>query len=240
MGKFAFGITAHEIRDTNTLAYIKKLIMKECWPLVLTIFLQELFKYDMWNSSLKILVKVAILLTCFAVVFAEETTTSKATTKTPKKTTSTTTAAPVNKNQNNNNQETTTSKSTTKPTKKTTATTTSASVNSTCGNCLKVTTRDNDCVWNPEEESKTDFHYDKIGNCPCPDDPTKDRCNVVQRRVRNMPALQAWSACLFLLSICIAGKIHSIVRYYLYHYYPRKSPFVTHRKIFILAHPWCY
>ena len=159
--------------------------------------------------------KVAILLTCFAVVFAEETTTSKPTTKTPKKTTSTATAAPVNKNQNNKNTAITTSKPTTKPTKKTTVTTTAASVNSTCGKgCLKVNPVD--CVWNQEEESKTDFHYDKIGNCPCPDDPTKDRCNVVQRRVRNIPALQAWSACLFLMSICIAGKFHRIIPYNLY------------------------
>ena len=159
--------------------------------------------------------KVAILLTCFAVVFAEETTTSKPTTKTPKKTTSTATAAPVNKNQNNNNTATTTI-ATTKTAEKTTSTKTTAPVNSTCGNCLKVTTLDDGCVWNPEEESKTDFHYDKIGNCPCPDDPTKDRCDVVQRRVRNIPALQAWSACLFLMSICIAGKFHRIIPYNLY------------------------
>ena len=128
---------------------------------------------------------------------------------------------------------------TAKTTPKTTAPKTTAPVNTTCGSCETVNL--NGCAWNQVEESRTDFHYDTIGNCPCPDDTkddTKDRCNVVQRRIRNIPARQAWSASLFLLSICIAGKIHRIVRYYLYHFlYPRKSHFVTHRKIFILAHP---
>ena len=198
--------------------------------------------------KLKILVnylKVAILLTCFTVVFADETTTSAATTKTPKKTSSTATSASVNKNQNNKNTEITTQTQTTKPTKKTTPKTTAAvttaavttAATTTCGSCERVNLDDPLCYLNPEEQSKTDFHYNKIGNCPCPDDPTKDKCNFVQRRIRNIPALQAWSACLFLMSICIAGKFHRIIQYYLYHYYPRKSPYVTHRKIFILAHP---
>ena len=193
--------------------------------------------------KLKILVnylKVAILLTCFTVVFADETTTSAATTKTPKKTSSTATSASVNKNQNNKTTEITTQKQATKPTKKTTPKTTAAvttAATTTCGSCERVNLDDPLCYLNPEEQSKTDFHYNKIGNCPCPDDPTKDKCNFVQRRIRNIPALQAWSACLFLMSICIAGKFHRIIQYYLYHYYPRKSPYVTHRKIFILAHP---
>ena len=80
-----------------------------------------------------------------------------------------------------------------------------------CDKCLEVI--QDDCEWNEEviPGSKTDFHFEKSGVCPCPGDDKKDKCNVVQRRVRNIPALQAWSACLFLLSICIAGKILTVL-----------------------------
>ena len=79
-----------------------------------------------------------------------------------------------------------------------------------CDKCLEVI--HDDCEWNEEviPGSKTDFHFEKSGVCPCPGDATKDKCNVVHRRIRNIPALQAWSASLFLLSICIAGKICSL------------------------------
>ena len=85
-----------------------------------------------------------------------------------------------------------------------------------CDKCLEVV--HDDCEWNEEviPGSKTDFHFEKSGVCPCPGDDKKIKCNVVQRRIRNIPALQAWSACLFLLSICIAGKIYKIIPYNFY------------------------
>ena len=101
-----------------------------------------------------------------------------------------------------------------------------------CDKCLEVI--HDDCQWNEEviPGLKTDFHH---GVCPCPGDGTKDKCNAVQRRItgRNIQALQAWSASLFLLSICIAGKIYRIIPFNLridtVIYYPRKSIYVTHR-----------
>ena len=103
---------------------------------------------------------------------------------------------------------------TTKTTTSTKATTTTTAepittANTTCANCLEADTRDPECRWNAVEE-KTDYHIERTGNCPCPDDNDKDRCQVVQRSIRNIPALQAWSASLFLMSICIAGKIHTV------------------------------
>ena len=89
-------------------------------------------------------------------------------------------------------------------------TATTAKEDNSCGEmCLEVDATDPLCKWNPEEvpESKTDYHIEKTGSCPCPDN-KKDDCQVVQRRIRNIPALQAWSASLFLMSICIAGKIY--------------------------------
>ena len=143
-----------------------------------------------------------------------------------------------------------TTKATTPPTAKTTSTTnpttatktpapatkTPAPQDTSCGtnhtSCTLVNHDDKLCTWNDEviAGSKTDFHYEKSGVCPCPDE-GKDLCNVFQRirKIRNIPALQAWSASVFLLSICIAGKIHRIIRHYLYHCYFQKSPYVTHR-----------
>lgn len=178
--------------------------------------------------------KVAILLTCFTVVFAKndtaiddaigvlDTVVKDQGNKTTEKPSSN--AAPTTSSKADS---TTSSKAAT--TAKTTSTKTEAPANTTCGSCEKVNL--NGCDWNQVKESKTDFHYDTIGNCPCPDtdDIKKDRCHVVKRNIRSIPALQAWSASLFLLSICIAGKFHRIIRYYLCHYYPRKSPYVTHR-----------
>ena len=160
--------------------------------------------------------KIAILLISFTVVVAQSTTT--------------TTAPKAAKNNATSAKPTVANNATaTTTTPKVNATTTAAEDNA-CGNkCLEVVY--DDCKWNEEiiPESKTDFHFEKSGVCPCPGDATKDECNVVQRRIRNIPALQAWSACLFLLSICIAGKINRFIRYYGDHKYPRKSPYVTHR-----------
>ena len=147
--------------------------------------------------------KIAILLISFTVVVAQNTTTTTA----PKAAKNNATTAKSTVAQNNATTTTTT------PKVKTTSTTTAA-VDNTCGNkCLEVSY--DDCKWNEEviPGSKTDFHFERSGVCPCPGDNTKDECNVVQRRIRNIPALQAWSACLFLLSICIAGKILRIIRY---------------------------
>ena len=144
--------------------------------------------------------KIAILLISFTVVVAQNTT--AATTK-PKVAKSNATTAKSTVAQNNSTTATTT------PKVKTTGTTTAA-VDKACDKCVEVIY--DDCLWNKViPGSKTDFHFEKSGVCPCPGDDKKDKCNVVQRRVRNIPALQAWSACLFLLSICIAGKILTVL-----------------------------
>ena len=108
-----------------------------------------------------------------------------------------------NPEDNKNPESTTKTSSTTK-----TPTTTTTAPDTSCDNCIDVNV--DGCEWNPEviPGSKTDFHYEKHGVCDCPGDATKNQCHVVQRRIRNIPALQAWSASLFLLSICIAGKIY--------------------------------
>ena len=183
MGKFAFGVTA---RSESRIPWLT-------WP---PFFENYLFKSDMWNPSFVLVTykQVAILLTCFTVVFADD-------------------------QQDLQDLEDIAGAS---------------DINGTaCDKCLDVI--HDDCVWN--KGSKTDFHYDQSGICPCPGDNTKEKCNVVLRRIRNIPALQAWSACLFLLSICIAGKIHRIIWYCQYHKYALKSPYVTHRKSYSLAHP---
>ena len=170
--------------------------------------------------------KLSILLICFTVVFAEETTTAKTTIKTPK--------TPNNKqnggnaNQGPTVQAPTNSNATiTTTTKKADETTTAAATTTpdkSCGDnnskCLEVNHNDPLCTWNDEVKTS--------GVCPCPVE-GKDPCNVIHRTIRNIPALQAWSASVFLLSICIAGKINRVIRYYLYHCYFQKSPYVTHR-----------
>ena len=144
--------------------------------------------------------KIAILLISFTVVVAQNTTTTTA----PKAAKNNATTAKPTVAKNN--------ATTTTTTPKVNATTTAA-VDKACDKCVEVIY--DDCEWNEEviPGSKTDFHFEKSGVCPCPGDATKDQCNVVQRRIKNIPALQAWSACLFLLSICIAGKILRIIRY---------------------------
>ena len=169
--------------------------------------------------------KLSILLICFTVVFAEETTTAKTTIKTPK--------TPNNKQNGGNanqgaNQGATNATATT-TTKKADETTTAAPTttpDNPCDKCLEVNHNNPLCTWN--EIGKTDFHFETSGVCPCPVE-GKDPCNVIHRTIRNIPALQAWSASVFLLSICIAGKINRVIRYYLYHCYFQKSPYVTHR-----------
>ena len=164
--------------------------------------------------------KIAILLISFTVVVAQKNGT--VTTSAPKnaqKNSTVTTSAPTNakksstvtptasKNAQNN--------STVAATTATTTTTTTTAAETACDKCLEVIY--GDCVWNEViPGSKTDFHFEKSGVCPCPGDDKKIKCNVVQRRIRNIPALQAWSACLFLLSICIAGKIYKIIPYNFY------------------------
>ena len=86
----------------------------------------------------------------------------------------------------------------------------SPTANATCADCDKVNFDNTECKWNTVE-SESGYHIQETGHCPCPespDDNSKDHCKVVRRRIRNIPALQAWSASLFLMSICIAGKIH--------------------------------
>ena len=161
-------------------------------------------------QALNVLVKytkIAILLISFTVVVAQKngTVTTSASKNAQKNSTVTPTAS---KNAQKN--------STVAATTATTTTTTTTAAETACDKCLEVIY--GDCEWNEEviPGSKTDFHFEKSGVCPCPGDDKKDKCNVVQRRIRNIPALQAWSACLFLLSICIAGKIYRIIPYNFY------------------------
>ena len=170
---------------------------------------------DYSNMILNVLAnlkKIAILLISFTVVVAQNKTTTTAPKVAKNNATATTTTPKVAKN----------NATTAKPivaqnnaTTTTTTTTTTAAVDK-CDKCVEVIY--DDCEWNEEviPGSKTDFHFERSGVCPCPGDDKKEKCNVVQRRIRNIPALQAWSACLFLLSICIAGKIYRIIPYNFY------------------------